>query len=154
MKVEVSDEEVVFSGIDSFHAEFLHRLPAAAAADDEAVRRRLFPSPSADAADESSVDWKEIVEPELREIFESHVDRVKADVAQMAEGETLTIPIAHLEAWIHTLNQARLAIGARFEVTEEDMESVIPAESPAKYIALVQMDIYALFLSVLLQVSD
>jgi hypothetical protein len=34
---------------------------------------------------------------------------------------SLRIPIAHSEAWLNALNQARLSLAARFDFTEEEL---------------------------------
>lgn len=154
MNFEITEDGITFAELDSLRGEFLRRLPQAAATDDEAAQRRIFPPPIAEANDDETSDWKEFVVPELRELFQSHVEVVTGDIAAMPDAETLLIPKAHAEAWIHTLNQARIAIGARHQVTEEDMEETLPTDNPGKLLALLQMDVYALFLSVLLDVTD
>jgi hypothetical protein len=50
--------------------------------------------------------------------------------------------VKHLEAWIHALNQARLALSARFGFTERDMEDAIPIEGDQRALALFQVHFY------------
>ena len=69
------------------------------------------------------------MEPELYQNFQSALDVVRGDLADLPEEGpdthcTLHIPVEHLESWIHALNQARLALGARYDVTDEDMDDI------------------------------
>ena len=54
-------------------------------------------------------------------------ETVEEDLRQLAESEkpfsnsTLRIPCEHSEAWLNTLNQARLAIAAKFDFTEAEL---------------------------------
>src|SRR5690606_35522168 len=91
-------------------------------------------------------EWKEFVVPEMRDRFQSAIDTVRDDLSGFPESGTgdefsLVFPTAHLEAWIHSLNQARLALAARYEITEEDMES-IPMSGDARALALFQIHFY------------
>ena len=48
----------------------------------------------------------------------------------------------NLDAWIHTLNQARLAISTRYDFTEEDMEKRVSLGGDARGLALFQVHFY------------
>jgi hypothetical protein len=157
MNIQWEDGEVVFGDLDEFLQELLARLPDAASPDDEPARQRLFGSPSGGRDPEADAEWKEMVEPELHELFRSRVDVVRADLEnlQTIEGEqVLRVPADHLQAWVHTLNQARLAIGARHNIEEADMEGQRDFSSPERGFALLQIEIYGLILGFLLRHTD
>ena len=86
---------------------------------------RLFTQPS--TKKEICAEWKSYVEPELRRIFRSATETVAADLAQLNGNEkslrnrTLRIPLEHADAWLNTLNQARLVIAAKNKFTDEEL---------------------------------
>ena len=131
----VDPQTLAIGGLDPLLCELLQQIPLHADPEDHpAARARLF-SPPAAAGEEPALhaDWQEYVEPELRQLFESALETVRRDLAGFppptpAREYTLRIPIAHLDAWLNALNQARLALAARHEVTERDMERV-PAKA-------------------------
>jgi hypothetical protein len=149
--------DVVFGELDEFWSELFRRLPESAATIDEPVRKRLFGGPTGGKDPDADAEWKEVVEPELDELFQSHVEVVAADLENMREIEgemTLRVPAEHIRAWIHTLNQARLAIGARNGVTEEDMEGRRAFDSQEKGFAMLQIEVYGVVLGFLLRHSE
>lgn len=156
MNIRFTDTSVEFDEMDAFISGLLLNLPEAANADDEIAGRRIFPGlKSNDKA--ANAEWTEFVEPGMRDLFRSNLDIVAEDLKQVRTDEgisTLSVPVAHAAAWIHTLNQARLALGARHNVTEEDMESSRMPEDMARGLALLQIEIYGEILSVLLAGMD
>src|SRR5438067_1989652 len=123
MEIRTTDDGWVFENMDPLIVELLRNVPACAAPDDEVARRRIFSTPTSGADAEADRDWHENVEPELSELFKSHLDVVAADLAAIQQKEdayTLAISTKNARAWIHTLNQARLALGARHGVTDDD----------------------------------
>ena len=154
MNFQWEDGSVVFGELDEFWTELLRRLPESAAVYDEPAQRRLFGGPTAGNDPESDAEWKEVVEPELRELFESHIEVVERDLQNILEidGDTsLRVPADHLRAWVHTLNQARLAIGARNGITEDDMEGRRAFDTQEKGFAMLQIEVYGLVLGFLLR---
>ena len=152
MEIQISDEGWVFDDMDRVVVELLRILPACAAPDDDAARKRIFSAPTGGADADADSDWREYVEPELRELFKTHTDLVAADLSALEEKEesfTLRIPAAHGRAWIHALNQARLALGARHDVTEDDTNGRRP-HSGAKGFAIMQIDFYGMLIAMLL----
>ena len=153
MEVRSSEQGWIFEDIDPLIGELLRGLPGCAAADEEPARRRIFSSPTAGADPEADQEWHENVVPEMRELFQSHVDVVAGDLAAMTEREdsfTLNIPVENARAWIHTLNQARLALAAKHGVTDDDTAGRRKRHTSAKAFALMQIDFYAMLLSLLL----
>lgn len=148
----MTDEGWVFEDMDPLIVDLLRGLPACAAPDDDAARKRIFGSLTGGADPEADREWHQDVEPELHELFQSHVDVVSADLAKLhEEGEvfTLAITLGNARAWIHTLNQARLALGARFGVTEEDSAGR-RRHKGNKAFAIMQIDFYGMLISLLL----
>ncbi len=151
------DGNVVLSDLDDFWSELLRRLPESAAPEDEPARKRLFGSPTGGKDPDADEEWAEVVEPELREAFQSHIDVVSGDLQTMIDvegGATLRIPADHLRAWVHALNQARLAIGARNGVTEDDMEGRRAFETQEKGFAMLQIEVYGLLLGIMLRHTE
>ena len=152
----MTEDGWVFDEMDPFIVELIRDVPGIAVADDEPAHNRIFSAPTGGSDAEADADWREYIEPGLRELFKSHTDIVAADIAtarQKEDASTLTIPAAHARAWIHTLNQARLALGARHGVTEEDTAGR-RQHSGEKAFALMQIDFYAMLLSLLLSRTE
>jgi hypothetical protein len=109
-----------------------------------AVRERLY---AARLRAEQLRNWKNYVQPDLRDLFRSSQEVVRAALEgfppdNATENYTLRIPVKNLEAWINVLNQARLALSARHNFTEKDMEVGIPIESDTRALALFQVHFY------------
>ncbi len=143
------DQTVRLSRLDAFLAELLRRIPKSAdPGDNAAARTRLFSAPSHDDAETELVeDWREYVAPELRRIFLTTLEVIEGDLPKLQidkkSGEgTLSIPLSHLESWIHGLNQARLALAASHDFTEEEMERSLPLGADPRALALVQVRFY------------
>jgi hypothetical protein len=152
MEIQTSEKGWVFADMEPFIVELLRGLPACADPDDEASRARIFSTPTGGADPEADIEWREENEPEMRELFQTHVDIAAADIAvirQEGDAFTLAIPSENSRAWIHTLNQARLALGVRHAVTEGDTAGR-RRHRGAKAFAIMQIDFYGMLLSVLL----
>jgi Domain of unknown function (DUF2017) len=152
MEIRTTDDGWVFEDMDPLIVDLLRSLPASAAPDDDAARKRIFGSLTGGADPQADSEWREDVEPELHELFQSHLDVVSSDLAtiQVEDDEfTLKIAFENGRAWIHTLNQARLALGARHGVTEDDTAGR-RRHSGAKRFAIMQIDFYGMLLSLLL----
>ena len=157
MEVHRNEEGWHFEEMDSFVADLLRELPGCAVLDDDKATERIFSSPTHGEDKEADQEWRENVEPEMRELFQSHIDVVVGDLARMkVEGEnsSIRIPKENVRAWIHTLNQARLALGAKHGITENDVEGRRKPRTNAKTFALMQIDFYGMLLSVLLRHTE
>lgn len=161
MHVHRLDRETVELGdMEPLCCELVQQIvPSADADDDPAARRRLYSSPTEGDEPEFQQDWKAYVEPDLRDIFRNAQEIVVDDLRTFSlpdsgEPTTLQIPQKHLEAWIHTLNQARLAIAARHDFTEQDMESRISPVGDARSLALFQIHFYGFLQECFLQQLD
>jgi hypothetical protein len=120
--------EFELSDLDPFLAELLRQIPPSTSTDDSSsARERLFSAPADSTQTEFCAEWKLYVEPELRRLFQSATGTVAGDLEQLNGQEnsvrncTLRIPMQHAEAWLNALNQARLAIAARWSFTEAEL---------------------------------
>jgi hypothetical protein len=152
MRIERLNDQIVAIGpLDLLSRELLLQIrQSAEPGKSRAVRERLFPPPTSDKKSELRQEWKEYVEPELAELFASHLDIIDKDLESIREDvegdavHVLHVPLKHLDPWIHGLNQARLAIAARHNFTERDMESTIELEGDARDLALFQVWFYGM----------
>jgi hypothetical protein len=116
---------------------------------DPAAEARLFSTPTHGAEPGTDAEWKEYVEPDLRQIFQDAVDVVKGDLAGFPPAGIeppyeVRLPLSHLDAWIHALNQARLSLAARFDFTEHDMDGRITLDADPRSRALFEVRFYGL----------
>ncbi len=151
MKIHRLDAKTLaLEEIDSVIGELLRQIPASADPDgSEAATARLFPTPTGGRDPREDADWRELVEPGLRELFLDAVGVVQDDLKKFpaspdAEVHTLRLPVKHLDAWIHALNQARLALAARHGFTDRELEREVPMESDKRAFVLFQVHFYGL----------
>ncbi len=114
--------------LDPFLAELLRQIPASTETKDApAAEERLFSAPLAGKEKELCAEWKLYVVPELRKLFQSATETVRQDVEQLQCTKkpfancSLRIPLAHADAWLSALNQARLAIAANYQFSEGEL---------------------------------
>jgi hypothetical protein len=126
MEFRRQQDRLEISEIDPFLAELLRQIPESCNVEGvEAAQQRIFSAPAAEA--ELCSEWKVYVEPELRRLFRSATETVAADLAQL-NGCTksfancsLRIPLENADAWLNALNQARLAIAAKYNFTDSEL---------------------------------
>jgi len=143
----------VFTEIEQPIAEMFLSIPAAADPEgSSAAHARLFPDPAGGKEPGISREWSEYVTPELREQFGDASAAVESDLGPLIAGGDLTIPLKHVDAWLNTLNQARLVLAARFDVNEEDMNNAEPFDSQnERDAAISQIHVFGLLQECLLQ---
>lgn len=143
----------VFSDVEQPIVEMFLSIPSAVDPDgNSAAAARLFPDPVAGKEPKISQEWAEYVAPELREGFENASATVEADLGPLTAGAGLTIPLDHVDAWLNALNQARLVLAARFDVTEEDMNNPEPFDSQnEREMAISQIHVFGLLQECLIQ---
>jgi hypothetical protein len=114
------------SELDPFLAELLRQVPESCNVEGvEAAQQRIFSAPAKEA--ELCSEWKVYVEPELRRLFRSATETVSADLEQLTGCQkpfancTLRIPLENSDAWLNALNQARLAIAAKYNFTDAEL---------------------------------
>jgi hypothetical protein len=152
---------VLLSRLDPLRSELLRRIPKSAdPGDNAAARARLFSAPTHDDNESDFADdWREYVEPELARLFVSAREVIEGDLQKLIvnkiSGEaTLSIAASNLESWIHGLNQARLALTASHDFTEEDMERPLILSSDPRTLALLQIHFYGLLQELFLGILE
>jgi hypothetical protein len=164
--VEISrtNDAIVLGEMDPFLADLLRQIDEAAQpAGSEAAEQRLFSSPTSGSDRELDADWREYVRPEIEHVFQTARETVLGDLEKMAleDGDdgrsvfTVRLPVVHLDAWLNSLNQARLSLAARHSFTEKEMEHDLPNElSSPRAIALFQIHFYGILQEVILRDLD
>ena len=121
--------------------ELLRSLPdelrSLYAVDDDAdpVRARLFPRAYLDpTAEDAEQEWRDLVHPELLRERLAAVELVVASLADATVGRdevVADLSADDVAAWLAVLNDARLALGTRLEVTEETDYTDLDPDDPA-----------------------
>ncbi len=159
--------------IEPFFLDLLGRISESGRpGDNPAAHERLFSAPVRAGEKRFRDDWKEYVEPELRDLFRTAQETVESDLAGLPKAKTdwtgdidsleevafaptehrLSIPRPHAEAWLSALNQARLVIAARRGFDESDMEEELPLPPfDARQFDLFQIHFYDYLQQLLLQ---
>ncbi len=157
LTLQVKDAQtLVLSGLDDFLSDILCRIPEAGAPHPDSDAR-LFPPLSAGREPEMDADWKEFVRPELESQFSWNRDVVAEDLkglrSEGRRGITIEILQAHVPAWVHALNQARLSLVARHSVSEEALEegSLVPG---LEGLALFQIQFYGMLQEWMIEAGD
>ena len=126
MDDDTDDRDIVFP-LQPWLVPPLRELPGLLVAEQpQAVEERLFPDPTDDRR--ANADWQRMVVPELRALLVSARELVEQDLQSLAPTDAtrrhwqLVIPMAHLRAWIAALNAARLTLGVRYQIEDEDLE--------------------------------
>jgi hypothetical protein len=128
MEVSGKNGVLEITEIDPFLAELLRQIPSSTKPDGILAAEKRIYSPPAESSDkELCAEWKLYVEPELRKHFQTATEVVESDLRQLAEDDkpfanrSLRIPREHSDEWLNALNQARLAIAAKYEFTEAEL---------------------------------
>jgi len=126
MEFRRQNDRLEISELDPFLAELLRQVPESCNVEGvEAAQQRIFSQPAKET--EICSEWKVYVEPELRRLFRSATETVAADLAQLNgctkpfANCTLSIPLENADAWLNALNQARLAIAAKYNFTDGEL---------------------------------
>jgi hypothetical protein len=133
----------ILEDLEPFYVELLRRIPEGAdPGENVPAAQRLFSGPMQVDSAGFNQDWRELVEPELREMFHSAQEIVASDLrglppvdpkvdpvcgrldsaAFIATRHKLEIPRDHAEAWLGVLNQARLVIAAKRNFGDREMD--------------------------------
>jgi hypothetical protein len=103
--------------------------------DRDPVRSRLFPRAYLDpTAEDAEKEWRELVHPELLRERLAAVELVVASLADATpQRDTLVADLTadQASAWLAVLNDARLALGTRLEVTEDTDYADFDPDDPA-----------------------
>ncbi len=189
MRFVLSEDFWVLDALNPVEWHFICELPAAAggkglSSDDRDAR--LYPSPVAEeSADEPGVDeqledWRELIQPEIEELFQENRDKVVQDIdagspvdaAELFDPETLEemeeagvdsteyrrvmVPIDHTDSWYGTLNQARILMNEAHDISESmDRFAVLMGGEeeidPDRAMMLAQYEMYSAIQSILVE---
>jgi hypothetical protein len=109
--------------------------PDAVRPDDPALARLL---PDAYPGDEeASVEFRRYTERSLREQKTAHARAVLDALAR--SGTKVTLSNDELPSWLGFLNDARLALGVRMEITEENHDELLGLDEDDPRFAMVQV---------------
>ncbi len=139
------DGSFAISGMEEPMSDFMRAIvPSCNPGENAEALERLFPPPLNSGADDgSNEEWREYVQPELAHLFATAAEVVRGDLEQLDGDPPLVIPARHVDAWLNTLNQARLVLAARYAITEAEMEEPIsPVLENQREIALFQIHFY------------
>ena len=128
MEIRRQGDCIEISELDPFLAELLRQVPESTSTEGvEGAQQRLFSSPAPASEREMCAEWKLYVEPELRRLFQTATQTVAVDLQQLNGSTkpfancTLRIPATNADAWLNTLNQARLVIAAKYNFSEAEL---------------------------------
>lgn len=144
----IDPETVTITGLNPSYCSLLHEIvPSAQVEGSPAARERLFSSPTAGRDQGLERDWENYVLPDLADHFRGVQNVVAKDLSALhidAHDETGTVHIhvKHLDDWIHCLNQARLALAARYDFSEPDMDGPLPDVHDDRSAALFKVHFY------------
>jgi len=123
----------VIEEVDDFFAGLLRNIPIEAdTSDDDPASARLFSLPSGDEDDDACEEWREYVHPELKTLFQDAMLTVRSDLQKMTASRNatgmsrLSVERGHFDAWLNGLNQVRLTLATRYQMTDEDMDGRTP----------------------------
>jgi Domain of unknown function (DUF2017) len=133
--------EGVLVSLDPNEVELLRNVPAELQAvlsgpttKDDPIYNRLFPSAYLDPTEESAEqEWQELVHPELLRERLAALELVTAtlDRAEKKRGRAeVELAPQEVDAWLHVLNDARLALGTRLGITEDPEPEEIDSSDP------------------------
>jgi hypothetical protein len=141
---------VCLSELNSLISELLKRVPESAdPGDNAAARARIFSPPTEDKREAEMLDdWQDYIEPELAHLFQSNRELIESDLQNLQidpeSGEgSLCFPFSHIDGWLNGLNQARLALSARYDLAEDEMEGIVMPTGDGRAFALLQVYVYA-----------
>jgi glycosidase len=108
-----ADDGYLVGGLTRDCLETLRGVPMLVESSDPRVRERLLPDTYDSAEDEQQ--WREHSTPELERLFMSRLQIVRKDLAAVRKLEAidlwvLLLPDTHANAWLASLNAARLAL--------------------------------------------
>jgi hypothetical protein len=126
MEIRRQGDALELSELDPFLAELLRQIPDSTNFDGvPRAEERIFSAPAEE--EQLREEWKTYVQPELRRLFRTATDTVTADLKPLNGASkpfancTLRIPVKNAEAWLNTLNQARLVIASKYGFTEAEL---------------------------------
>lgn len=95
--------------------------------EDPAVRRLL---PDAYADDEKADEFRRLMDSDLRAEKVESLQRL-VQSAETAD-DAIVIPDAEVDGWLHAINDIRLVLGVRLDITEDDRPRRLSARDPRR----------------------
>lgn len=120
-----TEDGYLFGEMPKHAVETLRAIPMLVESSDERVRSRLLPETYEEPEEEAG--WREHAMPELERLFLSRAHLVQRDldaIQRMEDGSDswmLHISNQHVNAWLSSLNAARLALYVLNDMTEAHM---------------------------------
>ena len=120
-----AEDGYLIGGLTRTCVETLRGVPMLIESNDPRVRGRLLPETYTDS--EAEQQWRRHAAPELERLFLSRAQIVRKDLAAMrqlkaADSWVLVVPDTHTNAWLASLNAARLALFALNDLGAEHLE--------------------------------
>jgi Domain of unknown function (DUF2017) len=143
------ENSIELTDIEPIEAELLRKVPSVCdTGGDRRAEARLFSNPAAASERQFLNDWDEYVRPELRHLFVSARKTVETDLEKLSERpghlSRLVVPRAHGDAWLNTLNQARLILASKFDFSDEELSMhEVPKSFSRRDLILLQINFYA-----------
>ncbi len=97
--------------------------------EDDPVRQRLFPSAYPEDED-AATEFRELTEDSLRDARVERLEKCRSELPS-AEGN-VELDDEAAQRWLTVLNDLRLAIGTRVNVSEDDEPGIDPADPDAQ----------------------
>lgn len=141
-------------GLTPLYADTLMHIPEWLESDDPRVRDRLLPPAYSDPEEEEQ--WRRFGAPELEHLFASRARVIGLDLETMNLDSAVTFSLCikknHENAWLSSLNAARLALFALHELEADDMDRD-PTEMGdlEKEVATVRIHVMALLQELLME---
>ncbi len=162
MEICRKGETLEMRELDPFLAELLRQIPESVETKNSpAAEQRLFSPPAVPEENEICAEWKLYVEPELRRLFQTATETVREDLAQLLctakpfANCSLRIPLAHADAWLSGLNQARLAITASNGFTQDELSDQYRSPLGSRRdLSLFQVNFYGFLQEMILREID
>lgn len=158
MEICRQNEALEIRELDPFLAELLRQIPESAQPKDSpAAQERLFSPPAMPEEKVLCAEWKLYVVPELRRLFQSATETVRQDLQQLHctnkpfANCTLRIPMAHADAWLSALNQARLAIAATYQFSDHELCDYRSPLGSRRDLSLFQVNFYGFLQELILR---
>jgi hypothetical protein len=145
----LKENSIELTEIEPIEAELLRKVPSVCdTGGDSRAEARLFSNPADTSERQFLNDWDEYVRPELRHLFLSAKKTVEADLEKLSDRpgrlSRLIFPRAHADAWLNTLNQARLILASKFDFTDAELSMHdVPKSFSRRDLVLLQINFYA-----------
>ena len=145
----LKENSIELTEIEPIEAELLRKVPSVCdTGGDSRAETRLFSSPADTSERQFLNDWDEYVRPGLRHLFLSARKTVEADLENLLDRPgrlgRLIVPRAHGDAWLNTLNQARLILASKFDFSDEELSMhEVPKSFSRRDLVLLQINFYA-----------